>query len=270
MIAAAVVLCLLQAPAPSSPAPAPSPGLPEGNAFVRGLVGAQKRNEAAIDRYTYDLLEVREELDGKGAVKERKSRLSQVFHVKGRPVKKLVAEDDQPLSAARQAREDKEVSKRVEAIVKGESVSERPGLRLSVVMERFDFRSVAREDVNGRTALALDFAPRPGKRDLDSDNVLRRLSGRIWVDEAEREVVKAHLRSTGAVKFALGIGGALSTFDAVMEFRKLEDGVWLPRESRVEFSGRKLFKSFRTRLTTVYDRYRRFEVQSEEQLRPGP
>ena len=240
MHAASLLLCLLQAPAP-----APGPDLPEGNAFVRGLVGAQKRNEQALDRYTYDLLEVREELDGKGGVKTRHSRLSQVFYVKGRPVKKLVAEDDRPLTPERQAKEDRDVSKRVEAIVKGDSIAERPGIRLSVVLERFDFRSVAREDVNGRQALALDFAPRPGKRDLDSDNVLRHLVGRIWVDESEREVVKAHLRSTGPVKFAMGIGGSLSTFDAVMEFRKLQDGVWLPRESRVEFSGRKLFKSFR-------------------------
>lgn len=259
MSAAALVLCLLQAPAPD---------LPDGNAFVRGLVGAQKRNEEALDRYTYDLLEIREELDGKGAVKKRHSRLSQVFYVKGRPVKKLVSEDDQPLSPKRQAEEDREVTKRVEAIVKGDSVAERPGLRLSTVLERFDFKSVAREDVSGRTALALDFAPRPGKRDIDSDNVLRRLTGRIWVDEAEREVVKAHLQSTGGVKWGMGLG-ALSSFDATMEFRKMEDGVWLPRESTVEFAGRKLFRSFRTRLTTVYDRLRRFEVESEEHVAPG-
>jgi hypothetical protein len=260
MTAAALVLCLLQAPASE---------LPEGNAFVRGLVGAQKRNEAALDRYTYDLLEVREELDRQGGVKKRHSRLSQVFYVKGRPVKKLVSEDDQPLTPKRQAEEDREVTKRVEAIVKGESVSERPGIRLSAVLERYDFESVAREDVGGRTALVLDFAPRPGKRDIDSDNVLRRLTGRIWVDEAEREVVKAHLRNTGSVKFGLGLAGGLSAFEATMEFRKMEDGVWLPRESRLEFSGRKLFKSFRTRLTTVYDRFRQFEVESHEQVAPG-
>jgi hypothetical protein len=268
MALAALVLAVLAAQVPAAAPPAAS-DLPEGNAFVRGLVGAQKRNEAALDTYTYDLLEVREELDGKGGVKKRHSRLSQVFYVKGRPVKKLVAEDDQPLTPARLAEEDREVAKKVQAILKGDAVSERAGLRLSLVLERFDFRSVAREDVNGRTALALDFAPRPGKRDLDSDNVLRRLTGRIWVDEAEREVVRAHLRNTGSVKFALGIGGALSGLDAVMEFRKLEDGVWLPRETKVEFSGRKLFRSFRTRLTTVYDRYRKFEVESQEQVTPG-
>src|SRR5262245_10050251 len=137
MSAAALVLCLLQAPAPD---------LPDGNAFVRGLIGAQKRNEEALDRYTYDLLEIREELDGKGAVKKRHSLLSQVFYVKGRPVKKLVSEDDQPLTPKRQAEEDREVTRRVEAIVKGNSVTERPGLRLSTVLERYDFRSVARED----------------------------------------------------------------------------------------------------------------------------
>lgn len=262
MALAAVLLALLASPAPAAE-------LPDGNAFVRGLIGAQKRNEEALNRYTYDLLEVREELDGRGGTKKRHSRLSEVFYVKGRPVKKLVAEDDQPLTPERQAKVEREVAKQVRAILEGSAVTERPGIRLSLVLERYDFRSVAREDVSGRPALVLDFVPRPGKRDLDSDNVLRRLSGRIWVDEGEREVVRAHLRSTESVKFALGIGGALSRLDATLEFRQLEDGVWLPRETRVELSGRKLFKSFKTRLSTVYDRYRRFEVQSEEQVRPG-
>ena len=59
MAPAALLLAVLAAQAPPA-------DLPEGNAFVRGLVGAQKRNEDALNRYTYDLLDVREDLDDKG------------------------------------------------------------------------------------------------------------------------------------------------------------------------------------------------------------
>jgi hypothetical protein len=148
-------------------------------------------------------------------------------------------------------------------------VREQPGVRLSQIFERYDFRSVARETIDGRSALVLDFTPRPGKRDLDGDSVLRRLTGRIWVDEDERQVVRAHLRNTDAVKFGLGIVARLSHVDAVLEFRKLEDGVWLPRSIRIEYAGRKLFKGFRNRHTATYDRFRQFEVESQEQVRPG-
>jgi len=262
MTLAALLLAVLAAQAPAS-------DLPEGNAFVRGLVGAQKRNEEALNRYTYDLLDVREELDGRGATKKRHSRLQEVFHVKGRPVGRLVAEDDQPLTPERQAKEDRKVAEKVKAILEDKTVRELPGVRLSQILQRFDFRAVAREDVAGRTAVVLDFSPRPGKRDLDGDAVLRRLAGRIWVDEQERQVVRAHLRNTDAVKIALGVLASLSQLDAFLEFRKLEDGVWLPREIRVEYAGRKLFKSFRTRQTATYDRFRQFEVESQEHVKPG-
>lgn len=243
--------------------------LPEGNAFVRGLIGAQKRHEEAQNRYTYDELEVREELDGAGGVKKRRSRLYEVFHVKGRPVRKLTAEDDLPLSPARQGEVEREVARKVEAILKGETVAERPGLRLSAILERYDFRAVAREEVDGRTAVALDFTPRPGNRALEHDSRLRQLTGRIWVDEDEREIVRAQIRNLEPMKFALGIAGKLSRLDLDLRFRKLEEGVWLPREIRGTFEGRKLFSSFRLRNTQTYERYRVFEVQSQEEVKPG-
>ncbi|MET0556972.1 MAG: hypothetical protein ABW221_28285 [Vicinamibacteria bacterium] len=243
--------------------------LPEGNAFVRGLIGAQKRHEEAQNRYTYDELEVREELDGKGAVKKRRSRLYETFHVKGRPVRKLTAENDLPLSPQRRSEVEREVAQKVEAILKGGTVAERPGVRLSAILERYDFRAVAREEMDGQAVLALEFAPRPGNRALDHDSMLRQLTGRIWVDEAERQIVRAHIRNLEPVKFALGIGGKLSHVDLDLRFRKLEDGVWLPREIRGDFQGRKLFSSFHIRNTQTFERYRVFEVQSQEELKPG-
>jgi hypothetical protein len=266
MASSALLLALLVAQAPAA---APASDLPEGNAFVRGLVGAQKRNEEALNRYTYDLLDVREELDGKGAVKKRHSRLQEVFHVKGRQVGRLVAENEQPLPPQKQAKEDRKVAEKVKAILEDRTVHEKPGVRLSLILERYNFRSVTRETIDGRSALVLDFSPRPGKRDLDGDSVLRRLTGRIWVDEEERQVVRAHLRNTDAVKFALGLVASLSHLDAVLEFRKLEDGVWLPRSIRVEYAGRKLLKGFRARQTATYERFRQFEVESQEQVKPG-
>jgi hypothetical protein len=51
-------------------------------------------------------------------------------------------------------------------------------------------------------------------------------------------------------------------------FRRLEEGVWLPRSLAVSAEGRKLlFKGFRVRSTTTYDRYRRFEVDVLEEVR---
>lgn len=259
-------LWLLGAVLSQEPAP-----LPEGNAFVQGLVHTHKRREQALNSYSYDVLEVEEGLDKNGAVQERKSRRFEVFYVKGRPVRRLVAEDDRPLAPERQAKVDKRIREKVEAITKGNAATEEAGMRISSILERYDFRSVAREEVEARPAIVLEFAPRPGKRALDSDNVLRTLAGRLWVDEAEREVVRAEIRNTGRIRFGLGIGASVSRLEITMEFRKLDEGVWLPLRVEALAVGRILLvKGFRVRSTETYDRYRRFQVESEERVEPSP
>ena len=80
--------------------------LPDGNALVRSLVGRQRQREEALDRYSYDVFEEKLELDGAGQVEERHSRRYQVYFVKGRPVRLLVAEDGIPLAAKQRAKEE--------------------------------------------------------------------------------------------------------------------------------------------------------------------
>jgi hypothetical protein len=241
--------------------------LPEGNGFVRGLVQKQRQQEELLNTYTYDLLEVEDEVDKKGGAKSEKTRLYEVFYVKGRPVRRLVAEEGIPLSPDRQAEQDKRVQDRVRHIE--QKTLEETEFRLSQILERYDFRSIGREDVDGRPAVVLDFAARPGKRDLRHDNVLRSLAGRVWVDEAEQEIVRAQVRNTTGIKFALGIGASVSTVEFSVEFQKMDEAVWLPRRSSVLAEGHiLLFKGFHTKTTETYSRYRRFEVQSEETVQP--
>ena len=145
-------------------------------------------------------------------------------------------------------------------------------MRLSQVLARYDFKAVGREEVEGRPTLVFSFAPVAGKRDLEADFVLRRLAGRIWVDEEERELVRAELRNTDKIKVAFGLGATVSSLDMTLAFRKIEDGVWLP--SRVVFgaSGRKfLVVGFKMRTSALYARYRRFLADTEsETLKPPP
>lgn len=255
--AAAVLLAFVQAPAP--------PPLPEGNAYVRALVERQRSREAILNDYAYDILVAEEDLDGGGRVKGRKTRQYESFFVKGRSVRRLVSENGRPLDPKRQAEEDKRTREHAEAIAAGRVATEQPRVRLSEVLERYDFRAVEREPVEGRTAVVLEFQPRAGKRDIKGDNVLRALTGRVWVDEAEQEVVRARLRNTASVKFAGGLGASLHTLESLLEFRKVDDRVWLALREETTATGRiLLFKGFRKRFTRTYSNYRRFQVEAEE------
>lgn len=250
-------------------ADAPDAELPEANAFLQGLAQRQRDYEQALNAYTYDVLETQERLDGGGRVKSTVTRAYEVFYVRGVPVRKQVAEDGRPLSPKDQAREARRVEKQVKAIGERTAKDDERGVKLSQVLERFDFESVAREDWDGRPTLLIDFLPRPGKRDLDHDKELRILAGRLWVDEQTRAIVRMRLRNTAPLKYALGVGASLSQLEVQVDFQKVDD-VWLPRSSETFVVARVLlFKGLRQRQRESYGRYRKFEVTSEEALQPS-
>ena len=189
----------------------------------------------------------------------------EVFHVQGQPVRKKVAEDGRPLPGDEQVQEERRVRERVASIVKGAKEDESREVRLSEVLERYDFRTVGREELDERPTLFFDFAPRPGERKLEGDRFLRVLAGRIWVDEAERELVRAEIRSQEGVGLAWGLGPTLEALSVDMRFDRAEEGLWLPSRLQAMVSGRLLpLKRFRARITLLYGRYRRFETDTQE------
>ncbi len=261
-------LALLAALAQDVHTPAP---LPEGNAYVRGLVGRQRAREESLNRYTYDVLEADEQLDDKDRVKKRETKRYEVFYVKGLPIRRWVEENGKPLDADDQKKEDRKVRERVDAFTKGTVAREQPGFRLSQILERYDFKAVSREALASGEAILLEFQPLPGKRALDSDNVLRAVAGRIWVDEADQAVARAQIRNTSGIKFGWGLGASVKSLDVDLEFLRMDDGVWLPLRVSATAAGRMLvFKGFRTRRSTTYSNWKRFEVDTDEQVAPAP
>ena len=235
---------------------------------MRGLVGAQRQREEAVSLYTYDVTEVREQLDRDGRVRRRETRAYEVFHVKGRPVRRLVARDGRPLEGKEREKEERRAGELASALRGGRAASEQPGVRLSRLLERYEFSAIGREGVDERCALVFDFSARPSDFALERDGLLRRLAGRLWVDEAEEAVARVEVRNTSGLRFALGLGATVSSLSFEARFRRLEEGVWLPRSLAVSAQGKKLlFKGFRVRTTTTYDRYRRFEVDVREEVR---
>jgi hypothetical protein len=240
--------------------------LPEASTLLTGLSERQRQFEAALNDYTYDLETVTESLDKQGAVSSRESKQYEVFFVKGKRVRRQVAEDGRPLSADRQAKVDQEVQKRVDDVLQGKARPPRQSVtELSDILARYDFRSVAREIVDGRPAIVLDFTARPGKRDLQGDFALRQLAGRVWVDEEDRAVVRAEIHSTGKIKVALGLGASIGAVSITSEFVKVDEGIWLPRRVETLVEGRVLLlKGIHERSSGVFSRYRRFTTESEE------
>lgn len=243
--------------------------LPDGDALVRELVGKQRHREALLDQYTYDVTEVRETLDGKGRATERTSRTWEVFHVAGRPVRTLVAKDERPLSAAERQREDAKTREQVAAIRAGRVATEQADVRLSEVLSQFRFRSASREDVEGRPAIVLEILPRPDPPPVMGDRLLRVLGGRLWVDEADREVVRAELKNRAPVGF--GLKARLNALDLTFAFRKVDGAVWLPLKVVAHGSARVLLvKRVERRTSVSYGNWRRFATDVTEEPADKP
>jgi hypothetical protein len=153
--------------------------LPEGNAYVRGLVAGQRRREEAINNYTYDVEEVTQESStARGSVTKVETRRHEVFHVKGRAVRKLVSENGRPLSPAQADAEERRVREKVGDILGNRTAYEMPEVRLSQVLERYDFKAVRREDRAAHPGVR----PRPCRQAQARACRLAPARGRIWVD----------------------------------------------------------------------------------------
>jgi hypothetical protein len=270
MTQACLLVLILSAAGPlrtqSAIDPATTP-LPEPSVLLAGLAERQRQHEDALNDYTYDVLEREETLDGKGAVKKVKERGFEVFQVKRRPVRRQVSEDGRPLSAERQAKEDERVEDTVQKLLSEKQAKKKDEILLSDVLDHYEFKTIAREEIGGRSVIVLDFSPGSGTWKVEHANVLRALAGRLWIDEQERQVVKATLRNLSKIKFLLGIGASVSELDVTMEFQRLEEGLWLPRVVEGRVVGRfLLFKGFRQRGSETYSRYRRFQTATEEKV----
>jgi hypothetical protein len=255
-----LLLLALQAP--------PGPPLPDGNALVKRVLAKQKQLEDVLNTYTYDVLEKEQTLDKEGKVRSEKTRLYEVFYVKGKPIAKKVEENGHPLDPDAQKKEDARVSRKVKDMASDPTAEDRSEIRLSKILSRYDFHPVSRESVDGHPTVVMDFLPLPGKRDLPHDSVLREVGGRVWVDENEEQLVRAELQNTGGIKFIWGLGASVSEARMVLGFRAFEN-VWLPADFSFLVQGHILiFKGFHTLVTETYSRYRRFEVSSEEEVAP--
>lgn len=243
--------------------------LPEGNAYLRGVIGNSRAQDAAINDYSYDLEETREQLDGNRKTTSRESRRYEVYFVRTRPVRRLVSRNEVPLSPREQAEVDRKAEAQAEAISQGRTVSEQPGIRLAALLDSFEFKTVGREERLGRKTLIFDFEPRKGVARRSGDRaenaVTRILQGQVRIDEADGRVVLLEARNTPGQRAGVATGVRLGTFELMMEFTAAEERVWLPRQVVTLATGRAfLFKTFRVRQTTTYSNYRKFTVDTEE------
>lgn len=279
--AASPVVALAQAPAE------PSQPLPDLQQLIRDVRAGLRTDEALLRQYTFK--ERRRDVDVTrlGKVQFGPWREFEVYpsEVPGETYKRLISVDGKRLPDAELERRDaahrKTVLDRLEQI-RVETPAQKQKRLAKLAKERreeqeviddvfavYDIRIIGREMLDGRPTIVTSLTPRKNVRTKsDPGKFFRKIRGRAWVNEADRQVVRTELEAVEDITFGLGLLARMQKGSTIMFRRTLvNDEIWLPAEAQYKLVGKTLiFRKFALESTTRFTDYRKFNVSTSEEL----
>lgn len=193
----------------------------------------------------------------------------------GQTYKRLVAVDGRPLGGEELAKRDAEHQRHLREAA-SRATRETPRERAARLREAEDERReteailddavavfqpvfAGRETIDQRPVIVVELRPR-----LDVETHTRQgrwmqhFAGRIWVDEADHEIVRLDMKAVRDVTVGWGIVGRIDEGSRITFSRRRFENRWLPAELSYDASGRTLLvRPFRFAVTTTYADYRR-------------
>lgn len=274
MLRGLIALALLGSVALQS---SPSPDFPSRKEFAAGVRDALRRDAERLNAFTY--LEHRRDvkISRLGKVTVGPPRTFEVYPSAGPggAYKRLIAVDGKPLSpeelaerdaqhqkdlaeaAAREARET--AGQRAARRRRAEEERQRRAQLIEDAVAVYQATIVGREQVDGAPVLVADLKPR-ADADVETreGRWMKRFAGRLWVAEADYQLVRLEMRAIEDVTIGWGVIGRLHEGSRLRYVRRRIGETWLPAELTYEASGRTLlFRPFEIVATTTYSDYKK-------------
>ena len=279
----------------------PSDATLDLKALLRDLARNQDEVDQRVNDYTFTRKVTEREVNDRGELKKEKVSVYEVYPIQGYGwVEKLVSENGQPLAPERAAKEEKRVAeelekaeregpkrlrewkekrereraKRVEKRRRQKSSENASGAEdeeedvdIATFLRVSELVSPRRETFRGRETIVFDFRPRPGFRPTNrGESIASKLSGVVWVDPADRQVVRLEARLVESFKIGGGLMASVKPGSAfAFEQTRLPEGVWLPLSAQINVSARVLlFAGFTMNQTEEYNDYKRFAAKTDD------
>ncbi|QHN04622.1 hypothetical protein FTO74_15580 [Granulicella sp. WH15] len=252
--------------------PAPLPDIPT---LMHQVEAHQREAETVEKDYIYRESTQADELDSHGSVKKTTTREFDVFWTEGVNVHRMVSKDGKELSPEEQKklseRIDKDVAKARERRLKADASGKETDsqgheeITVSRMLELGSFTNARRETINGRDTIVVDFTGDPkAKTRNPGEAAIHDMAGTIWIDEADRSIVRIGGQFINPFKIG---GGLLVSVRKGTSFtfrnRKINDEVWLPESLEAHGQARiMLFLSFDGNVRARYGDYRKFKATS--------
>jgi hypothetical protein len=108
------------------------------------------------------------------------------------------------------------------------------------VVQTLQFSIARRESLHGRDTIVVSFGPRPNaKPKTRQGKMAKAFEGTVWIDEAEREVVRLEATAVDSLSYGLGVLARLNEGTEVeLERQRIDASLWLPTSIRLKGRGR--------------------------------
>ena len=260
--------------------------LPDTAELIREVKAGLRTDEELLRQYTFKERRRNVNVSRLGKVQFGQWREFEVYpsEVPGETYKRLISVDGTQLPAAELARRDaahrKTVLDRLEQI-RVESPKDRQKRLarerqeeqdvIDDVFAVYEIRLIGREMLDGRPTLVTSLTPRKQARTKsDAGKFLKKVRGKAWVNEADRQVVRTELEAVDDITFGFGLLARMQKGSTMMFRRTLVNGeIWLPAEAQYSVVGKTLvFREFSLESTTRFSEYRKFNVTTSEEVTP--
>ena len=245
--------------------------LPDAATMLREVEAHQKQLDKIRENYTFRAVQTTRQLDSSGNTKKVETEEHEVFFVNGEQVQKLVRKDGKDLTPEQARKEQDRVNKEVLKISKpGYSNPDKDEITVSRLLQIVTFSRPRRVQLNGRDTIAFDFAGDPhAKTHGRGEDALKKVSGTIWIDEADREV--SRMNATLDENYHVGFGLLASVAkgsNVVFDQGLIRNEAWLPTAIALHLQARAfLVAGFRAEIDIRFDQYKKFQTDAVQQ--PG-
>ncbi len=230
-------LALLLAPATGLP----QAGEPTATEIIQRSLANTREDWEAQSRYPH----IERDEDIKGST--HTINTYRVLMIAGSPYQRLIAVNDEPLSAQQDASEESKLRQEI-ARRANESASERARRLaqyrksrqrlfnlMNEMVNAFTFRLQGREVVAGREAWVLNATPRPGYQPTSRETkILTGMEGRLWIDCQDYQWVKAQAEVIKPVWFGWFIAKVVPGTHFLLEQAPVTETLWLPERFHVD------------------------------------
>jgi hypothetical protein len=222
--------------------------------------------------YTYIQRNERRNLDGKGRVKSTESKTFEVMVLSGEPARKLIAEDDRPLSLKEAKSEEEKIQKlitkyeresennRRKRLARSDRTAEEDRQFVREIADAFKFRFVTTESLDGRDTYVIAADPIPGYKPKSKDaGILPKVRFRLWIDKADAQWKKLDVECIDTISWGLFLARFHKGSTMHLEQTRVNDEVWLPKRFNLKMDARlALVKSLRMEIDVTFRDYRKF------------